>query len=153
MALTKVQPEMMQQLTPAIMPAGSVIQTVQATYGAQTSSTSSTYADTGLTLNITPQFSNSKILVIAYCGMCSKTVVDTQMNIQIVRAGSSIFVAAALNTNASAANAYNPTLTYLDSPSTTSSTTYKVQFANRDIGTVYFNSNGTAVITLQEIKQ
>ena len=44
------------------MPAGHVIQLVQGDTGDQTT-TSTSYADTGLTATITPKFSNSKILV------------------------------------------------------------------------------------------
>jgi hypothetical protein len=46
------------------MPTGSVIQTVQATYGTQVSTSSSTYIDTGLTATITPSSATSKIMVI-----------------------------------------------------------------------------------------
>ena len=45
------------------MPTGSVLQVVQAEYSSETSSTSGTYADTGLTATITPTTSSSKILV------------------------------------------------------------------------------------------
>jgi type II secretory pathway component GspD/PulD (secretin) len=132
--------------------AGQVLQVAQVTIGTQTSTTSPTYADTGLTLSITPKFTTSKILVIAYCGMCKKTAVDAQMNIQILRASTSVFVAAALNNDAASTASTNPTISYLDSPSTTSSTQYKIQVANRDgVGTMNFNNNGTATLTLMEI--
>jgi len=135
------------------MPTGSVIQTVQTTTATQTQSTNSTFIDTALTASITPQFSTSKILIIAYLGQCGKTANDTQLNLRIQRSSTTVFSAAALNQNAAALLTSNITLTYLDSPATTSSTTYMVQMANRDnSGTVTFNNNSTATITLMEIK-
>ena len=144
MALTQVQT--------AMLGIGAVLQVVQGSTASSTNATTSPYVDTGLTVNITPKSASSKILVVAYCGMCTKTSADTQMNIQIVRASSSIFVSAALNTNAATTGSTNPTLVYLDSPATTSTTQYKIQMGNRDgAGTVIFNSNGTSTITLIEI--
>ena len=132
--------------------AGVVLQVVNATTSSQTTATTSAYVDTSLTVNITPKFSTSKILVIAYCGQISKNASDTQINFQIVRASSNIFNASSLNQGAAVSLSANATLTYFDSPATTSSTQYKIQIANRDnSGTVYFNVNGTATITLMEI--
>ena len=139
-------------LTTGSPQSGGVIQTVQGTYASSTSTTTSTYVDSGLTVNITPKFSTSSILIIAYCGQCIKTANNLQMNFQIVRAGSSIFTGSALNTSSASTASSNPTFVYLDSPATTSSTTYKVQFSDRDnVGTVTFNLNGTATIILMEI--
>jgi len=135
----------------SVVPAGSVIQVVQGSSGSYTYTTSSTMVDSGLSASITPSSASSKILVHAYCGQCAHTANDTQMNLQIVRASTTIFSASALNAGNSYTQAGNPTLIWLDSPSTTSATTYKVQFANRDTGTVQFNVNGTAVIILTEI--
>jgi hypothetical protein len=135
----------------AALPTGSVLQVVQGTTATASSTNSSSYSDTGLTASITPTSSTSKILVMAYCGMCTKSAVDTQLNLQIVRASTSVYLASAVNSNSSTADTSNPTLVYLDSPTTTSSTQYSVQFANRTAGTVFFNTNGTATITLLEI--
>jgi hypothetical protein len=139
-------------LPSARLPAGTILQVVGTTTSSQTTTTTSTYVDTALSLSITPKFATSKILVTAYCGMCKKTAHDLQMNIQIVRDSTSIFIAAALNNDGAVLNATNPTLVYLDSPATTSATTYKLQISDRDnVGTVTFNNNGTATITLMEI--
>jgi hypothetical protein len=136
----------------ARLPTGSVLQVVYGSTGSSTSATTSTYVDTALTASITPTSSTSKILVTAYCGMVVKTANDLQMNFQILRGSTGIFLGAALNNNAAAASASNPTFVVLDSPATTSSTTYKVQIADRDnVGSVSFNVNGTATITLMEI--
>jgi len=154
MPLSKIDSDSLNTGVPtrAQLPVGSVLQVLSTTTATQTSSTTSSYADTAVTLNITPTSATSKILVTVYCGMCTKTANDTQLNIQIVRGASGVFLAAALNNNGAVVAATNPTLVYLDSPATTSSTTYKIQIANRDnAGTVILNSNGTATITLMEI--
>ena len=136
----------------ARLPTGSVLQVVQATTGSTTTTTTSTYVDTALTASITPSSTTSKILVTVYCGAVTKTANDLQMNFQILRGSTGIFLASALNNNSAATSGSNPTFVYLDSPSTTSATTYKVQIADRDnVGTVTFNQNGTATITLMEI--
>jgi hypothetical protein len=139
-------------LPSAALPTGCVLQVVQGTYNSPASASTSTFVDSGITTSITPKFSTSKILVIAYLGMCSKSASDTQLNLRIQRSGGTIFSAASMNQGAATALTSNPTLVYLDSPSTTSSTTYLVQLANRDnAGGVSTNANGTATITLMEI--
>jgi hypothetical protein len=133
-------------------PAGTVIQVVQGIDTAQTSSTTSTFANTGVSTSITPTSATSKILIFTYLGSSGKTNADTQLNMRIQRGGSTIFSASAVNQGGATALLTNPTLVYLDSPATTSSTTYTVQIANRDnAGTVYINQIGTATITLMEI--
>ena len=50
------------------MPAGSLLQTVRVnTTSSQQIASNSTWTDTALTLNITPQFSNSLIFLTCYC--------------------------------------------------------------------------------------
>ena len=135
-----------------VIGAGAVLQVVQATYGSSSSASNSTFVDTGITTSITPSSSTSKILVVVYLGMCTKSANDTQLNLRLQRSGSTIFSAASMNPGSAVALAVNPTLVYLDSPSTTSSVTYSMQLANRDnAGNVGVNANGTATITLMEI--
>jgi hypothetical protein len=133
------------------LPSGSVLQVVQGTSTAYAFSTTSTYADTGLTATITPSSSSSKILILIYSGQIGKSANDAQADFQIVKNGSSIFTASALNQGAVAALAGNLTINYLDSPATTSALTYKLQFRNRDTGTIYSCVNSTATIILMEI--
>jgi hypothetical protein len=131
---------------------GSVLQVIQTTYDSSSSASTSTFVDSGITASITPKFSTSKILVTVYLGMCTKSANDTQLNLRIQRSGSTIFSAAAMNPGNTVALTENPTLVYLDSPSTASSITYSVQLGNRDnAGGVGVNANGTATMTLMEI--
>ena len=130
---------------------GAVLQVVQSTIDTNTTSASSTYADSGLSASITPTSATSKILVIVYQGQCGRSANDTQLNIRIVRGATAILTSSALNPGNAALMATNITMTYLDSPATTSSTTYKTQIACRDSGSVTVNINGTATMILMEI--
>ena len=137
--------------------AGVVLQVVSSTYSTQTSTSSNTYSDTGLTATITPKFTTSKILVIVNHGECQKDVGANLIRIKMIllRSGTQLaqFAADGLFTNSSSVNSGSIGFNYLDSPATTSATTYKTQFAsNGAYGTVYVqNSNTSSTITLMEI--
>jgi hypothetical protein len=136
--------------------AGTVLQVLQGTYSTQVSSTSSSLADTGLSASITPTSSSSKVLVIVSQAMLSSS---GSGNITINRAGTDVITfgyGTGINTGGSN-TAFYQSFQYLDSPATTSATTYKTRF-NRisGAGTVYaqyVDANGTeqSVITLMEI--
>jgi hypothetical protein len=146
----------------AAMPSGSVIQTVSANYGTSTSSASSTFADTGLTATITPTSSTSKILVLVSHNGCRKESSNTTLQIRLLRSGTRI-TGIEDNGGRNGDNSTNQfggvSISYLDSPATTSAIIYKTQFASsNNSGTVYVNdyfaANGDTVstITLMEIK-
>ena len=137
------------------LPAGSVLQVVNATYNTQTSNSTSTYADTGLTATITPTKNTSKILVTVHLTGLNK-INNTWLYAQLVRNASSIieFEKEGAYTNTTAANSVGGTgTTYLYSPATTSATTYKIQFksANNINGVAVHSSSGFSTITLMEI--
>ena len=135
--------------------AGRVLQVVQASYSTSTTNATSTYADTGLTASITPSSSSSKILVtVAQQGLV-KVNSDTKINIKLFRGATDLTVLAnAGATNSSAVILIgSATIVYLDSPATTSATTYKTQF-NSNNNTSYVgvqDSNVPSTITLMEI--
>jgi hypothetical protein len=146
-----------QSIPKAALPTGSVLQVVQATYSTSTSTTSSTFTDLGLSASITPTSSSSKILAIACLSSVYKNGANASVGVNIVR-GSTEIVKFSENTlsytNTSGASGVSATMNYLDSPSTTSSTTYKIQFKNGSAtGTnVTINdSNVTSTLTLMEI--
>jgi len=113
---------------------GKVLQAVSATYNTQFNTTSATMVDTGLTATITPSASTSRVLVLMTNNMGStRTGDDSYYRFQIVRGATTIFVGNS-NEGFSTAGASNgkqfyvtDTATYMDSPATTSATTYKVQ--------------------------
>jgi hypothetical protein len=136
--------------------AGNILQVVNATYSTQTTSSSSTFADTGLTASITPSSSSNKILVIAQVNGVYKESNNTGVGLRLVRASTTLFTmeataAATGNTNVSAVGTVGTT--YVDTPSTTSSTTYKIQFnSSANLATVYVQlSSSTSTITLLEV--
>jgi hypothetical protein len=149
-----------QVIASGALPIGSVLQVVNATYSTAASSSSSTYADTGLTATITPKFSTSKILVLVNHNGCRKDTNNTILQLALFRSSTQIsgIEGAGGNTNSTAVNGFGGTgITYLDSPATTSATTYKTQFKSQaNNATVYINDNSTggspqSTITLMEI--
>lgn len=133
--------------------AGSVLQVVSTQASTQTNTTSSSFSVTPLTIAITPKFSTSKIFVLA------------TFPAQNVTAGtSSLFTLYRNSTNlsisgdtmgqlyASSTNGLYTTIAMsaLDSPATTSSTTYAVYFKTTGNAQIFPNSfSGT--ITVMEI--
>lgn len=114
--------------------------------------TSTTFADvTGLSVSITPSATTSRILVIAQVvGMSDNGV--TSGWLQMVRGSTAIDVGDAAGSriptsgNLDALGASSPinvTLCFLDSPATTSATTYKIQVRNVGAGTFYINRGKT----------
>jgi hypothetical protein len=112
-----------------------IVQIVTGSTSTQASSSSTTYADTGLTATITPTSASNKVLVVVTQTGCVKTSgnVDNAINLRVVRGSTTIQTPAiSLGYTASALSLYcGPIATqYLDSPATTSATTYKTTFAN-----------------------
>jgi len=145
-------------LPKAQLPTGSVLQVVNATYSTETTTSSTSFVDTGLSGSITPLYSTSKILVIATINGTGKGAA-TQMAFKLLRGSTSLFnYESSAGYTASADSNYVGScgVEYLDSPSTTSSTTYKVQFKSVSGGIIYSQSSGagdgsTSSITLMEI--
>jgi hypothetical protein len=132
---------------------GNVIQVVQGTYSTETSTSSSTYSDTGLTASITPSSASNKILIIVSQDI-GKATNDLSAQLQLVRNSTSLgLITNVYTASSSTFYSVNAGFTYLDSPSTTSSTTYKTQFrsSNGLASARICNSNTLATITLMEI--
>ena len=113
---------------------GKVLQVVAGYTSTVTTSSSSTYADTTLTASITPSAVTSKILVFVSQNGSSKSAADSQnaLNLRLLRGGTSldVFGIYHLWTNTAVAGIGASSYSFLDSPATTSSTTYKTQFAS-----------------------
>ena len=151
---------------------GKILQVLQATKTDTQSSTTNDFVDvTGLSIAITPAATSSKILVFANV-LCIGTVAGTAAFSRVVRDSTAIAIADAdgSRTRASAMG-YAPdtgdvrhhSTVWLDSPSTTSATTYKVQFMMASAGsTAYINrfaattdsaayGRGVSSITVMEV--
>jgi hypothetical protein len=159
MALTQVQGGMIlasgQSIPKAALPTGSILQVVNATYSTETSNSTGTYADTGLTASITPTSASSKILVlVTHVIMKDTGSSGNGLKMNICRNGSEIvqFSQRTLWTNSSLYNFGTTTYNYVDFPSSTSSVTYKTQFANNTpSSTVYvqFDSRPASIQLLE----
>jgi len=141
---------------------GKVLQVVYANSTTATTISSTSYTDTSLTATITPTLATSKILVlINQIFYFQRTAAggDQGVGIQILRGATSVFdtggnVWGANITGSTAVQIGNVgALTYLDSPATTSATTYKTQAKNlRSSGSsIYQDGSAPSAITLLEI--
>jgi hypothetical protein len=132
---------------------GNVIQVVQATSTSQFSTTSTSFVTTGFSTSITPSFSTSKVLILLSAMVYSNTA-TAEPQIAIYRGGSTIGTFTDLFSSSSAVIAGNSAM-YLDSPATTSSTTYTLYLKQGNTGTggtVYIGPNGTTYsLILMEI--
>jgi len=138
----------------AYVATGSVIQVVNATYSTQVSTTSQSFIDTGLTATITPKFATSKILVILSQNGVTTSATNIGVAISLYRNASSLGTVINYAQYGTASTDASVGTTYLDSPATTSATTYKTQFAKTTgtSGTAYVNSDsGLSSFTLLEI--
>jgi hypothetical protein len=142
----------------AQLPTGSVLQVVQSTQSASTSTTSSSFVATGLTASITPKYSTSKIL-IQISGNLDADAASTQITYNIYRNSTGLAPATGFGLLYSTGGRMQAPLglVYLDSPATTSSTSYTFYIARAlGSGTAIFNNGSnigtnTANIVLMEI--
>jgi hypothetical protein len=136
---------------------GKVLQVVNATYNTAASTASASYSDTGLTATITPTLNTSKILVLIDQNGCKKGNTDTGMNLKLLRGSTDILtniVVTGGGTDGGGTNNYGSvSASYLDSPATTSATTYKTQFNSNQASsyTQVQTSSSNSTITLLEI--
>jgi hypothetical protein len=147
-----------QSIPSAALPAGSVLQVVNATYSVLTSNSTQTFADTGLTATITPKFATSKILILVNQEGCRKEAGNALNRVQLLLKRDSTDI---LNfsygggyTAVSDVNSFGTSgCNYLDSPATTSAITYKTQLRNGvNAASVSVQTDTeTSTITLMEI--
>ena len=145
---------------PAAIATGKVLQVVSVSTATQSASSSSTYADvTSLVAAITPSATSSKIYIdVAVTGV-GKEVNNTFVMLKMLRNDGFIFhIDNLAGLNGVSGTNYIGTVTsnFLDSPSSTSSVSYKVQLASGNNNSyAYVNRpNGgspTSTITLMEI--
>ena len=141
-----------------------VLQVVTATSTTVATTSSNSYTSTGFSATITPLSSNSKILVLSQISAQTGSTTGSGIGFAIYRNGSSVWLPAVADTSGPYGAGYAVAsnnirtmslLTYLDSPATTSATTYAIYFAARST-TATFNpsdnvNNGSSSIILLEI--
>ena len=152
---------------------GGIVQVVQNSTNSEVSMTSTTFADTGLNCTITPKFASSKILIIVnqqYRFIRSSS--QTGGGFRILRGSTVIqtgpdhssggqpfgeYLVVDGASNIELYSRYN--IQYLDTPSTTSATTYKTQMALHTTASSAqaraqyqaSDENGSSYMTLMEI--
>jgi len=110
---------------------GKVLQIVMGTTSTAVGTDSTSYIDTGLTASITPSSSSNKVLVlvsqIATIIQSSSSTKDTFFN--LVRGSTQLFQNFSQTISPTGTTRFHITnsMNYLDTPSTTSATTYKTQ--------------------------
>ncbi len=136
------------QITSAIMPTGSVLQVIQTSDTAQTElTTTATWTDVVPTATITPTSSSSKILVLHSAGGMSSCANGSQ-SIRLLRGATEICTHARQGYQSTTASVpINWDMKFLDSPSTTSATTYKFQIKLQSTGNLRHNSSSGSGVT------
>lgn len=134
---------------------GAVLQVVQYVYTDVSSGTNNTqsgvdnFADSGLSVTITPTSATSKILVTGSITTSANETYERVLK-RLVRNSTVIFRGTPVGsrpgtidatTRSSTYGIDNTTFEYLDSPATTSATTYKIQIASAGGGTVTWRVN------------
>ena len=158
----------------SIVVPGQVIQTVSSTLTSTATGTGTSIVDSGLTATITPSSTSSKIYVNGYLSVGTQSYL---VYCWLVRGSTQILKGDAAgsrptitftNAHSSSSDVYCMAplpFQFLDSPNTTSATTYKIQIRQYGTGAWYVNRThsdrdnadyeprGTSVITLMEIAQ
>ena len=162
MALIKLNDQSLTNVTSAGLPSGTVLQVVQDTELTGLTTTSTSFADNaGLSINITPSSTSSKILILVQFGIFTTNswsggIAYYTLFRDSTNLGDSTNGAIASYTNVSGGHTNSGCINYLDSPATTSQVTYSMQMrtnnASYSIGTGTYNAgNGINSITAMEI--
>jgi hypothetical protein len=158
MALTKVIGSgigtVTNQFANANMSAGSVVQIVQAITTSEVSTSSTNFSDTGLTASITPSSTSNDILILFNIQQFIEAA-NKASKLKLLR-GSTEIEAYGYQGYAGSSSMNMGGYQHLDSPSTTSATTYKVQFNSAGGATVYSqyddsDGDGISSMLLMEI--
>jgi hypothetical protein len=144
---------------------GKVLQVVSATTTTSTTIASTSLTDTGLSLSITPTLATSSVLVlITQTGFWQRNEATQAVGMVIQRAGTTVYdmndngygvAGFAIGGITAMDQIFTRSFSYLDSPATTSATTYKTQarvLSTANSGQVVMQRNSKpSTITLLEI--
>tara|TARA_R100000030_G_scaffold24423_1_gene17679 strand:+ start:683 stop:1162 length:480 start_codon:yes stop_codon:yes gene_type:complete len=127
---------------------GGIIQVVQVTKTDQFATSSTSYTDvTGLSASITPTRSDSKILV-RVCVMIGTGNTANDNFIRVLRGSTNILTTDfCVRNDEGTSNNTEYTIEVLDSPSTTSQTTYKLQ-GKAETNEIFVNRRGSPTVTM-----
>lgn len=135
-----------------------ILQVVSASTATEATNSTNVFADTGLSATITPQSTTSTVLVLVNQNGCNKRSGNSTSHIvlRLLRGASEI---ATLDSGGGYTGTSSDLFfggvgaAYLDSPATTSATTYKTQFRNNPnaYGVQVQANSSRSTITLMEI--
>jgi hypothetical protein len=137
---------------------GKVLQVVQGTLTSSFTTTSTSFTDSGLTVSITPTLATSKVMVFASlsdaASKAGSGATNNYSQFNLLRSSTQLQVTT-IGTFAYAAGGSTPefytnvAFSYLDSPATTSATTYKVQARSGTGGvTASIGGSGTQICSI-----
>ena len=125
-----------------------ILQVVSTTKDDTFTSASTSFVDvTGVSVSITPTSASSQVLVVLTLNGCND-IGTSALNFRLDRGGTAIAIGATAGSRdqvsgninlASSSSMGARTIVYLDSPATTSATTYKLQARNTGAGTLFIN--------------
>tara|TARA_Y100000401_G_scaffold80964_1_gene66366 strand:+ start:168 stop:662 length:495 start_codon:yes stop_codon:yes gene_type:complete len=142
---------------------GGIIQIVHAETTSQVSDTGGSFVDSGVTAAITPSSNSSKILVVASMQyFIRRDATETSGSFKLLRGSTAIsthtgavHIEADTTSQSRIIAEGGYTIQRLDSPATTSATTYKVQFTTNHTGNSaemrVSNDSAPSCITLYEV--
>ena len=143
---------------------GKILQVVQNSFSTNATLNSTSYVDTGLEATITPSATSSKVLILGYMKVSSSLFASPYKvygyGFNIVRGSTEIKSGSGLQYYQAIDATVNYTVfnrphnfSFLDSPNTTSATTYKIQAKEQDINASLQinNSSETSEMILIEV--
>lgn len=138
---------------------GKVLQVVYGSTSTATTSSSTTWSDSGLSASITPSSATSKVLVLVSQNGCRKSNGNTDNALELkLRRSSTDLIVFCFNGGFTQSTLYNgfgsASCEYLDEPNTTSSVTYKTQMRNQvsqSLVSVQTDDSATSTMILMEI--
>ena len=122
------------------MPTGSVLQVVNVSITADASTTNSSYVDSGISATITPTSTSSKILMVTSFIVGGSSGASGYY--QVKKNNSSVIWTSGRHYMSGDASVSPFTILLLDSPSTTSATTYNFWYKSGS-GTIYYHTYGS----------
>jgi len=147
-----------QNIPKATLPTGTVLQVVNGSTATGVSTASDAYLDTGLTATITPSSATSKILVVvSQNGVYADSIATLGLDIFLFKNATQLAKiggrTAGDRPSSTIMSIGSVSCNYLDSPATTSATTYKTQFLSVNNNTTVYVQvyQALSTITLMEI--
>ena len=135
-----------------VFPSGHVLQVVSNSSSSNISSSSTSYVASGVNVSITPISTSNKILIMCNTGSMDYSGTASDITLSLHKDGTALKTFSSVGFPGGEIGSRS--FVYLDSPSTTSSTTYDIYFkSGNGSQTAYLNeSTGTVSIVAMEIQ-